>query len=224
MTALIAASLSFAAIHLLVSGTRLRDVLVAKLGERAYAGLFSLASAALLGWMIWAFVKARTVAITPLYDLRWLAAVLVFVAFALIVLGLVTPGPTVVGGEKRLKDPDSARGIHRITRHPYLWGVALWALVHLIYNPGIAYAVFFGTFLLVAVAGTFSIDAKRARRFPELWPAYARRTSNFPFGAIAQSRNRLAPGEVEWWKWLSVLVAFAAMIAVHAQFFGLPAY
>ena len=35
-------------------------------------------------------------------------------------------------GVKARARPDIARGMVRITRHPFLWGVALWALVHLI--------------------------------------------------------------------------------------------
>lgn len=222
MTNLALAAFAFAALHLLVSGTRLRDALVARLGEKRFIGLFSLASAVVLGWLIWAYARARVPALTPLADLRWIAAALVFVAFALIVLGLATPGPTVVGGAKLMNGEDPARGIHRITRHPFLWGVALWALVHLAFNPEAANLVFFGTFALVAIAGTFSIDAKRARRYGEAWQRYASLTSNLPFAAIARKRNRLALAELGWGKLAAVVVAYATFVALHARFFGLP--
>jgi len=222
MTNLALAAVAFAAMHLLIAGTRVRDALVARLGEKRFIGLFSLASAVVLGGLIWAYAKARVPALTPLADLRWLAAVLVFVAFALIVLGLATPGPTVVGGEKLMNREDPARGIHRITRHPFLWGVALWALVHLAFNPEAANLVFFGTFALVAVVGTFSIDAKRARRFGDAWRRYAAVTSNLPFAAIAQGRNRLALAELGWGKLAAVVVAYAGFAVLHARFFGLP--
>lgn len=221
MLELTMAALAFAALHLLVSGTRLRDVLVGRLGERAYAGAFSLASAVLLGWMIYAYVHARVPAVTPLHDWRWLAAIAMFIAFVLIVLGLLTPGATVVGGEKRLKD--EAHGIHRVTRHPFLWGMALWALVHLVYNPGLPHLVFFGCFALVAFVGTFSIDGKRARRFGELWPRYAALTSNLPFAAIAQGRNHLALAEIGWWRMLAAVAAFVVVLLLHARLFGVPA-
>ncbi|HEX4895568.1 MAG TPA: NnrU family protein [Solimonas sp.] len=222
MTTLALAAAAFAAMHLLIAGTRVRDALVARLGEKTYLGAFSLASAAVLGWLIWAYAGARQPALTPLLELRWLAAVLVFVAFTLIVLGLATPGPTVVGGEKLLTREDPARGIHRITRHPFLWGVALWALVHLAFNPERANLVFFGTFALVAIVGTFSIDAKRERRFEDAWRRYARLTSNLPFVAIAQGRNRLVLAELGWGKLAAAVAAYAAFVALHGRFFGLP--
>lgn len=224
MNMLILASVAFAAIHLLVAGTRLRDRLVAAVGEKVYSALFSLASAGLLGWMIWSFSRVRILEVTPLYDLRILAVLLMFFAVSAIVLGVTTNGPTGVGGGKKLGESPEPRGIHRVTRHPFLWGTALWALVHVIYNPGATGYVFFGAFLLIAVAGTFSIDAKRARRYPEQWPEYARNTSNIPFAAIASGRNRLVLSEIEWWKWLGVLAVFVSLLKLHARFFGLPAW
>jgi uncharacterized membrane protein len=224
VTSLLLAGIAFAALHLLVSGTRLRDTLIARLGEKPYRGLFSLASAVVLGWLIFAYVKARAPALTPLIDLRWLGAVLAFIAFLFIVLGLATPGPTIVGAEKLLAKGVEARGVHRITRHPFLWGIGLWALVHMAFNPEQANLVFFGTFLLVAAAGTFSIDAKRARLFGESWQRYAGQTSNIPFGAIAQGRNTLALGELGWGKLAAAAAVYALFAVLHARFFGFPPF
>lgn len=224
MTALALAALTFTLLHLLVSGTRLRDVLVARLGEGLFRGLFSLASAAALGWLIWAYGQVRMPEVTALADWRWLAAVLMGVALAFIVLGLVTPGPTIVGGEKLLQHDDPARGIHRVTRHPFLWGVALWSAVHLAYNAGAANLAFFGTFLVVSAAGTFSIDAKRARIFGELWQRYAARTSNLPFAAILQGRNRLVAGEFGLLALGAAVGVFVVVSLVHARLFGLPPF
>lgn len=222
MTTLILAALAFAGLHLLVSGTRLRDALVSRLGEKAYRAAFSLASAVTLGWLILAWSKVRVPMPTPLPALKGPADLLVLVAFVFVVLGLMTPGPTIVGAEKLLEKEDNVRGVHRITRHPFLWGIALWALVHLALNPEAANLVFFGTFALVAIAGTFSIDAKRARLHGQHWPRYAAKTSNIPFGAIAQGRSALAPGEIGLVKIVAGVLAFGFFAYFHARFFGLP--
>lgn len=224
MTSLALAATSFTLLHLLVSGTRLRDALVARLGEGPFRGLFSLASAVVLGWLIWAYGQARMPQVTPLTDWRWLAAALMFLALLFIVLGLLTPGPTAVGGEKRLQEEDPARGIHRVTRHPFLWGMALWSAVHLAFNSDAASLAFFGTFLVVSVAGTFSIDAKRARIFGESWRRYAARTSNLPFAAILQGRNRLVVGEFRLLALGAAAVAFVVLSLFHARMFGLPPF
>lgn len=223
MTSLIAAVLFFVGIHVLVSGTRLRDVLVARLGARAYLGLFSLASAAALTWMILAFSRARFVTLTGLQDWRWLAAVLVLVAVMLVVLGLATKSPTAAGGESALDDPDPARGILRITRHPFLWGFALWAATHMLFNPQPAALWFFGGFLALSLVGPLLIDAKRARRFGEKWTRYAAVTSNVPFAAIVQGRNRLVLAELGMLKLGIALALFVTLLLLHPRFFGVPA-
>lgn len=224
MLSLTLAAFLFAAIHLLVSGTRLRDVLVLRLGERAYQGLFSLVSAAVLAWLIVAYSKVREPQVTALFEYRPLAAALMFIAFSFIVLGLLARSPTIVGGEKVLEQDDSARGIHRITRHPFLWGVALWAAVHMAFNPSLPHVMFFGTFLLVALAGTVSIDQKRARRFGSLWERYAGRTSNVPFAAIIAGRNQMIWRELGIPKLLAALAAYVFFAALHARFFGVGAF
>jgi uncharacterized membrane protein len=224
VTTLALAAAAFAAMHLLISGTRLRDVLVARLGERRYRALFSLASAVVLGWLIWAYSVARLPSLTPLIDWRWLGALLNFFAFTFMVLGLLTVGPTLVGAEKLLAKGVEARGVHRITRHPFLWGIALWAATHLAFNPETVNLLFFGTFVLVAAAGTFSLDAKRARLYGGGWQRYAAQTSNLPFAAIVQGRNRLVVGELGWGKLGAAAVAYAAFAVLHARFFGLPPF
>jgi uncharacterized membrane protein len=220
MLSLALAALCFCGIHLFVSGTRVRDALVIRLGAPAYLGLFSLASAGLLGWLIFAYVHARAPEPTPFPAWRWLAAVMVFVAFVFIVLGLAARSPTAVGGEKLLADGVAPTGIHRITRHPFLWGMALWAATHMVFNPGAPHWLFFGTFALVALAGTAAIDAKRARIFGESWQRYVAVTSNVPFLAIAQGRNQLVWRELGAAKLAAAAAVFALVIALHAKFFG----
>ena len=59
MTMLIAAAAAFLAIHLLISGTRLRDAITGAIGQGPYMGLFSLASLGTLVWMGFAYAGAR---------------------------------------------------------------------------------------------------------------------------------------------------------------------
>jgi len=223
MTSLIGAALFFVGIHLFISGTRLRDVLVARLGSNAYRGLFSLLSAGALTWLIWAFARARVPQVTGLLDWRWLALVLNFIAFVFIVYGVMSKSPTAVGGEAVLRDPDPAKAAHRITRHPMLWGIALWSATHMVFNPQPVTLIFFGAFLALALFGTRSIDAKRARSLGDLWQTYLQKTSNVPFVAIAQGRNHLSLGEMTDFRLLVALVVWMTFWMLHARFFGVPA-
>jgi Predicted membrane protein len=223
MANLVAAAVFFLAIHFGVSGTRLRDRLVGLLGERAFRGLFALASLAGLIWMARAYSQAPHVPLWgQLLALQPIALPLVLIAFAFIVIGVSTPSPTTAGMESQLTREVQVRGMTRITRHPFLWGTALWALVHFAVNGDAASSVLFGSLLLLALAGTASIDAKRRRNYGERWEQFARETSNVPFAAIAAGRNRLGPAlrEIGIVRPLLALVVFALVFALHGRLFG----
>ena len=101
-----------------------------------------------------------------------------------------------------------------------LWSFALWAFVHMLGNGDTAALVFFGAFLVTALAGMPSIDAKLAQRAPGAWARLAATTSILPFGAIAAGRNRLVPGEIGWMPPVVGLVAWAALLHFHRAIFG----
>lgn len=226
MENLVAAAVFFLAIHFGVSGTALRARLVRAMGERTYRALFSIASIVGLIWLIRAYNRAPHVELWGQFlALQPLAAVLVLLAFLLVVIGLSTPTPTGVGGEARLTRDAPARGILRITRHPFLWGVALWAATHLVINGDLASAVLFGSLLLLAVGGTSSIDRKRRLAFGEHWEQFARATSNFPFTAIAAGRNQLGAAlrEIGFVRPLVAVAIYGAAFIYHARLFGVPA-
>jgi uncharacterized membrane protein len=224
MYSLIAASLFFLLIHFGVSGTQLRDVLVARIGAGPYRGAFAIASVVGLVWMSGAYGRAPTI---NLWDqptgLRPLAFVLVLVAFLLVGIGLATPSPTQVGMESKLaQGTDIVRGIVRVTRHPFLWGVGLWAFVHLILNGDLASLILFGSLLLLALGGTAFIDAKRRRSFGDRWNAFAQATSNVPFAAIATGRNQLGPAlrEIGILRLGIATVAYVLVLIFHGRLFG----
>ena len=225
MINLVAAAVVFVLFHLLVSGTRLRDTAVGTLGQRAYMGLYSLASVVGLTWLIFAFGGARSdPASTMLWSgapaLRWVQLVLQFLALMLVVPGLATPNPTSVAQQGLLERPDAVKGMLRITRHPFLWGVAIWAFGHLLVNGDLAGVVLFGSLLALALFGTVSIDAKRKRALGDKWEAFAAQTSNVPFAAILAGRQKLNIGEIGWWRLALGVVVYAALFAAHPYAFG----
>src|SRR5262245_32390548 len=66
--------------------------------------------------------------------LRPVALIVMLLAFFFVVLAFTSPNPTAVGGGALLSEKEPAKGIQRITRHPFLWGVALWSVTHLVLN------------------------------------------------------------------------------------------
>lgn len=228
MIQLTAAAAFFVLIHLMISGTRVRDVLVGKMGEGPYMGLFSLLSVAGLTWMIMAYGQARTEVWNTVYwgvgdATRHIQLLLQFIAIVFVVIGLTTPNPTSVKQEGVLQREDAVKGMLRITRHPFLWGVAIWAIGHLIVNGDRAGMTLFGTMLVLAVAGTVSIDAKRRRALGAAWEPFAQQTSNIPFAAILAGRQSLRLGEIGLWRPLAAVVIYGVLLVGHGHLFGAPA-
>lgn len=230
MSAFPAALAAFVLLHVGVSATGLRAALVGRMGEWPYRGLFSVLSAALLVWMIWGFVQLRGDPFDPLNQAlyapppwgRHASQGLNLIAFLFIVTGLLTPGPTITGGERLLQREEPAKGILRVTRHPFLWGVAIWAVAHLLANGERFAVMLFGALGVMVLLGTRSIDRKASARDPENWARFAAVTSNVPFAAIAQGRNAFKLGEM-WWRLLVSLVAYAAFAMLHGTIIGVPA-
>ena len=221
MASLTLAALYFFGIHAFVSGSTLRDRIVARIGEQGFLGLFSLLSLVGIVWLVRAYSAAPAVMLwaSPLW-FRPVALVLVFVAATLVVVGLTTPSPTATGGEGVLDGAEPATGILRISRHPFLMGVALWAATHLIASGDAAGTVLFATMFALAAIGPRLIDKKRARRFGEKWDAFAHATSVVPFVAIAQGRNRLELGEIGAWRPVAAAVVYGGFLSAHAWLFG----
>jgi uncharacterized membrane protein len=216
---LILAALVWIGAHVGVAGSGMRDTLVSRVGENGFRIRFSLISIAALAFLIVSYIRADT---TPLWSaadwLRWLLVLAMLPAFMLFVGSLTTPNPTMLGGER-----GAARGVggvQRITRHPMLWSFAIWAAVHVIGNGDTASIVFFGAFLITALAGMPSIDGKLKRRDPVRWEGIARETSILPFAAIAGGRNKLVPGEIGWPVWAGGTAAWVVLLALHHPLFG----
>jgi uncharacterized membrane protein len=226
MVLLTVASVSFVLIHILVSGTRLRDRLVATLGEGPYMGLYSLVSLGTLVLAISAYQDAQLQSTLLYVPPRWLAdlsPVLLLPAFMLVVIGLTTPSPTAAKMEFVLERDEAAVGILRITRHPFLMGVLLWAVVHAALNPDPASWIFFLSLAVVCVAGPPSIDAKRRRRHGARWQRFEDQTSIIPFAAIAAGRNRWIPSELGWVRVGASVAVYSVLLFAHRWLFGVPA-
>ena len=86
-----------------------------------------------------------------------------------------------------------------MTRHPSCGG-GLWALLHLAANGDEASVIFFGSLAVLALAGTFLIDARRTRENAPGWGVFLQATSNLPFAAILERRQKLVAGEIGLWR------------------------
>jgi len=220
---LLLSAVLFVGSHFGISSTALRNQLVRRLGERGYLTLYSAVALVLLVWMIWAYVEVRD----PWY--LWIRPPLLFVlpivvmplALLLVVGGYTQRNPTAVMQAKSLPTDRPAPGVLAITRHPLMWGIGLWAIVHLVISDSVASFIFFGAFAILALHGTRLLDAKKQRTWPpEDWQRFAAATSNIPFAALLTSRNEFRFSEIGWWRILLVGVLDLALMVLHPAVLG----
>jgi len=223
MTMLALAAGVFLVTHF-VPSTPVRSGLVGMLGEKAYLGLYSLVALSVLGWLIWAYAKAPYERLWVGDEFKVWAVVLMPVSLVLVVAGGMTRNPSAVRQESALATMGEPRGILRVTRHPIQWGIALWALLHLISRGDTASVVFFGGFALLSILGTVLIDARKTRTLGANWQRFASVTSNFPFAAIIQGRNQFRFDEIGWKKVLIGLGLYIVLVFLHPYLFGVRPY
>jgi uncharacterized membrane protein len=223
MVQLIAATAVFLATHY-VTSTPLRSRLVAALGQNGYLVLYSAAAFATLGWMIWAYYRAPFMALWYAPGLRYIPLAVMPFSLILIVTGLLTRNPSLVGQERLLRSETPTRGILRVTRHPLMWGIALWAAAHVIARGDAASLVFFGSFLLLALSGTALIDHRKRTALGMDWARFAQETSSIPFAALASGRNRFSISEIGWKQLAPAVLLYALLFWLHPLLFGAKPY
>ena len=219
MQQLIIAALVWVGAHIGLAGTGLRRAGVRALGEGGFRLLFSALSVAALANLVVAYKRAETelLWVAPEWA-RWTVVALMLPAFILLAAAFTNPNPTAVG--QRASANRGPQGIQRVTRHPMLVAVALWSAGHLAVNGDSAAVVFFGAFLLTALAGMPSIDAKLRQRDHAGWQRLMDGSSIIPFLAILRGRNRLVAGEIGWLAPVLGLLLWAGMMHAHQKLFG----
>jgi len=214
MINLVVASLFLPLSHFLISSTPLRAILVNLLGERRYSLGYSLLAVAALVWLIFAYRHAPDL---PLWVApRWLDLTLIpviVVSSILTVAGLTTPNPVIVRSEALFDRPDIVRGVLRITRNAFFWGAGIFSIAYLIILGDVAGLLTFGSIGFLGIAGASVLDAKKARQQREAWDAFSAVTSNIPFLAIVQGRQRLVLREIGLWRIaLGICMSFGAFV------------
>ena len=185
------AAFSFVATHFIMSHP-LRAPLVAKLGERGFLIAYTVVAFATLGWMIWAF--GRVPAEPPFWiagDAAWLVASLLMWLGSILFIGSLRSNPSFPSAGMRTRMP-TPRGVFAITRHPMMWGFALWALVHAIVAATPAGLILAAAIGFLALIGAVMQDFKKAQLMGGAWEEWRSRTSYIPFGGGAANPGMFA--------------------------------
>jgi uncharacterized membrane protein len=189
LTQFLLALLLFLTLHIIPAIPAIRAHLIGLAGRRIYLLVYSVVSLLLLGWV---FHAAMQLEFVPLWDpaawQAWVPLVLTPLAMALLLAGLSSPNPVSVTLRGTTAEPGA---VTAITRHPVLWGFALWAGSHLVPNGDVRSLLLFGSFFAFALLGIWMTERRARRRLGEQWNAITLATSVVPFRALLTRRARL---------------------------------
>lgn len=218
---LFAAVVLFVGSHFLLSSAAMRSRLTDRLGERGFRLLYSLVALVTFAWALQAYGAAPRIPLWPTVPaLAWIAVIVMPFAFILVVAGMTTRAATALGQEDAARAQDPAPGILRITRHPFLWGVVLWAASHILVNGDSSSALLMGGFLVLALGGMYHIDHRREEKLGGTWGPIRLTTSVVPFAAIATGRTSMDWRGIGIWRPVLGLVLYVVFLYLHPLFFG----
>ena len=217
---LLAAMALFLASHRIPALFGLKARIVATLGPRGYIALFSIASLALLWWLISAATRAPFI---PIWDQqiwhRWAVNIAMPMAILLTVFGTAAPNPFAFEGRASGFNPTHP-GIAGLTRQPLLWALALWSGAHLLANGDLAHVILFAPFLLLALLGMPMVERRRHRQMgPAAWDSQTAHTGLIPFAALLAGRWK-PQGLPNLWRLAAALLAWAALWHLHPAIIG----
>ena len=154
--------------HVLIARTRLKAVLIARYGERAYLAAYSGLSVVLLIWVIGSVLVADRVFLWATPDWGYgFAAIVSLAGFILIGIGSLTPNPLSVSFSRTSFDPGRP-GMIGWVRHPIIWGFTLWGIAHVPANGDWPSIVLFAGSVAFGAIGVYAVERRLQRRLGDL--------------------------------------------------------
>jgi len=179
-------ALLFLATHFLLSHP-LRAPLVRTMGEGAFRLVYSLIAIVTFGLMIYFYdVIGDEPQLWPVSDAYQVAGTLLMWLGAILFVGSFVGNPALPGARRPSGGPS---GVLAITRHPMMWGFALWAAVHLLVVATPKALVFDTAIIVMALVGSVMQDRKKRRLMGQNWHDWSAQTAFVPF-----TRGLASPG------------------------------
>jgi len=182
MSLLLMGLILFFAIHLLPASVSLRQQAVDRLGEYGYKGVFALISLLGLALIVYGMGEREYIVIwqPPVWS-QHLALLMMLPASILLVAAYI---PT---------------NVKRYTRHPMLWGVSIWAVVHLLANGDLGSMILFASFVIYSLFDMWSANRRGASKILESRPLF------FDVGVVAAGTT-----------------VYALLYSLHPYIIGVP--
>lgn len=176
---LAAANIAFVGTHFAMSHP-LRGPMVRVLGAGGFQIAYTLVSFAALGWVYLAFIAAPPADLPGSGEAGWIIATVLTWPAMVLLAGSLAGNPALPTPQAAAQARAIPRGVFRVTRHPMMWGIGLWALSHLVLFWSLRTMITAAAMGTLALVGARLQDGKKARLMGDAWAQWSRNTAYWP--------------------------------------------
>jgi len=176
---LIAANIAFVGTHFVMSHP-LRAPLVKALGAGGFQAAYIVVSFATLAWVYFAFKAAPPADLPGSGEIGWIIATLLTIPAMILLAGSLIGNPALPTPMAEAQARAAPKGVFRVTRHPMMWGIGLWAASHMILFWSTRTMVTALAMGILALVGAKLQDAKKEALMGDAWGQWESKTSYWP--------------------------------------------
>lgn len=214
LVSLCAANVTFVGMHFAMSHP-LRGPMVGALGERGFQLFYTLVSLAAFGWIVMAFKASPSGDLPGSGEVGWVVATLLTIPAMVLLAGSLVGNPALPTPLASKQAREDARGVFRVTRHPMMWGIALWALSHFILASSWRTTITASAMGILALVGAALQDRKKEALMGPAWQEWERKTNFWPrWEALARAGH---------FPWAAGIALFLLLTWLHYPLGGIPA-
>jgi len=214
LLSLSAAAVAFVGTHFALSHP-LRAPLVRAVGAGPFLGLYSLVALATFVWMILAFRAAPPGDLGGSGEPGWIVATVLTLPALVLFLGSLRNNPALPDPRAPEAASREPAGVFAVTRHPMMWGFALWAVAHIVLWWSTRTLIVASAVLFLALVGAHMQDRKKRALMGDTWSAWEARTAYWP--------RWTALPRAGWLLWLIALALWLIVTWSHIHAAGVPA-
>jgi uncharacterized membrane protein len=196
---LIAANVAFVGTHFAMSHP-LRAPMVKALGAGGFQGVYTVVSFATLAWVYFAFTAAPPADLPGSGEVGWIAATTITLPAMILLAGSFMGNPALPTPMAETQARAEPKGVFKVTRHPMMWGIGLWAASHIVLFWSTRTLVTALAMGVLALVGAKFQDAKKEVLMGAAWAEWESKTSYWPrWGALpGVGAVALIAGTVLW--------------------------
>ena len=215
LVSLAAASTALVGTHFALSHP-LRAPLVKVLGAGAFMGLYSLVAVACMVWMYAAFGNAAAGDLGgKTGEAGWIVSTALTLPALVLFLGSLRNNPALPAPGAAKAATRAPIGVFTVTRHPMMWGFALWAIAHIVLWWSTRTLVVATAILVLALVGAHLQDRKKSALMGAAWMEWESRTSYWPRWAKLPGAGPAL--------WLFAIATWLLVTWAHLPLGGMPA-